>query len=84
MGVVLTQLDDEAFGGMALTVIFVRAILLDDRLRHERDHGALLRMDERSASQLVAIGDRAMTVLHCQTRRTVNLRGGEVSRAIER
>ena len=35
VGMVLTQLGNEAFGGVAFTIIFGRAVLFDDRLWHQ-------------------------------------------------
>src|SRR5713101_7197529 len=37
VGVVLAQLRDEAFGGIALTIVFLGAVLLDNRLGHQRN-----------------------------------------------
>ncbi len=37
LGVILTKLADEALGRVALTIIFGRPILFDNRLRHERN-----------------------------------------------
>ena len=47
--VVPTQLGNEAFGGIAFTIIFLRAILLHNRLRHERNHFPHVWMDNRCA-----------------------------------
>ena len=38
MWVILTKLGDEALGRIAFTVIFLRAILLDNRLGHPWNH----------------------------------------------
>jgi hypothetical protein len=62
MRVILTQLGDEAFGGIAFTIVFLGAILLDNGFRHERNHFPKIGMDNRRAQHLVKIGDRAVTV----------------------
>ena len=46
MRVILTQLGHEAFGGIAFTIIFLRAILFHNRLGHQRNHFTIVRMDE--------------------------------------
>ena len=62
MGVILAQLDNEALGGIALTVIFLRAILFDNRLGHERNDFPAVWMENRRAQQLVIIRDRTVTL----------------------
>ena len=62
--VVLTQFGDQALGGVALTVVFVCAILLDDRLGHQGDHFALIGVNKSRPQHLVAIGDGAVSVMH--------------------
>jgi len=83
VGVVLAQFRDEAFGGMALTIVFLGAVLLDNRLGHQRHDCALIGVNERGAQHLVPIGDGAMAVMRCQTRVTVHLVGGNIARTIE-
>ena len=83
MRVVLTQLDQEAFGGIPFTIIFVRAILLHNRFGHQWNHFTLVRMDNRGAQHLVIIRDRPVSVDLVQTRRTVNRLGGNIACAIE-
>ena len=62
VGVVLTQLGNEAFGGVAFTIIFARAVLFDDGFWHQGNHGPLVRMDKRRAQHLVGIRDRPVAV----------------------
>ena len=83
MWVILAQLGDEAFGGIAFAIIFLRAVLLDNRFGHERNHFTKIRMDDRGAQHLVIIGDRAVAVFLVQARVTVDGRGGEIPGAIE-
>src|SRR6266702_909304 len=58
MRVILAQLGDEAFGGIAFAIVFLRAVLLDNRFRHERNHYTIIRMDDCGAQHLVIIRDR--------------------------
>jgi hypothetical protein len=60
--VILAQLAKEAFGGIAFAIIFVRAILLDDRFRHQRNDFPHVWMDQRSAQHLMRIGDTPVAV----------------------
>ena len=66
---VLAQLGHKAFGGIAFAIIFVRAIVVHNRLGHERNHGPLVRMDDRCAQHLMRIGDRTVAVDPCVNRR---------------
>ena len=81
---VLPQLCHKAFGGITLAIIFACAILFHNRLGHQGNHCTHVRMDNRCAQHLVIIRDRPVAVDLVQTRRTVNLFGGKVPRAIER
>ena len=83
MGVVLTKLGDKALGSVALTVIFLGAILLDNRFGHERNDFALVGVDERRSQHLMGIGDGAVSVVFFQTRVAVNFVGGKGAGAIE-
>ena len=47
VGVILTKFGDQALGGIAFTVVFLGAILFDDRLGHQSNDFALIRMDDR-------------------------------------
>ena len=84
MGVILAQLDNEALGGIALTVIFLRAILFDNRLGHERNDCTAVWMENRRAQQLVIIRDRTVALDLVQARGTVNRLGGKIPRAVQR
>ena len=59
MRVVPTQLGNEAFGGIAFTNFVARAILLHNRLGHERNDFPHVWVDNRGASHLMMIGHRA-------------------------
>ena len=83
MRVILASLGNEAFGGMAFTIIFLRAILFDNRFGHEWNHFTLVWMDDRCTQHLVVVGDRPVSVLLLKTRGTVNRLGGKISRAIQ-
>ncbi len=84
VGIVVTQLGYEPFGGHAFASIFARAVLLHDRFRHQGNHGPHVRMDNRGAQHLMGIGDGPVAMHLLQTGRTVNRLGGERARAIER
>src|SRR5919112_3709002 len=83
MGMILTKLGDEAFGRVALAIIFLGTILFDNGLGHEWNHFALVRVDERRTQHLVGIRHRAISVVFFQTRLAVNLFGREIASAIE-
>ena len=83
MRVILAELGNEAFGGIALTIMFGRPILFHHRFGHQRNHGAHVRMNQRRAQHVVRIGGRTIAVNLVQTRRTVNRRRGQIPRAVE-
>ena len=62
VGMILTQLGHKAFGGIAFTIILVRAIAVRNRLGHEWNDGPLIRMDDRGAQHLMRIGDGPVAV----------------------
>ena len=64
---ILAHLGNEAFGGIAFASIFVRAILLDERFRHQRNDFPPVWMDKRSAQHLMRIGDTPVAVHLLQT-----------------
>ena len=49
MRVILAQPGDAAFGGIALAIVFRRAVLLHNRFGHQRNHCTKIRMDDRRA-----------------------------------
>ena len=49
VGMSLAQLGHKALGGIPFAIILVRPITVDNRLRHERNDGSLVRRDERGA-----------------------------------
>ena len=63
VGVIVTQLDDQSLGGMALTVVFLAAIVLHNRFGHQRNHFAPVGVNKGNAQHLVAIGDGAVAVM---------------------
>src|SRR5215475_1732237 len=81
--VILAQFDDKPFGSITFAIIFVRAILLPDRFRHQGNHGTHVGMDDRCAQHLMRIRHRTVAMYLVQTRGTVNGRGGKIPRAIE-
>ena len=83
VGVISAQLGDEALGSIAFAVIFLAALLLDNRLGHERNDCALVGVDAGRPQQLMSIGDGAVSVVCFQTRLAVNLLGGKIAGAIE-
>src|SRR6266849_6604780 len=83
MGMVLAQLGNEAFGGIALTIVFLAAILFDDRLRHQRNDFTPVGMNECGTEHLMQIGHRAVTVMLFETRLTMDRFGGKISSAVK-
>lgn len=80
---ILAQFGDQAFGRIALAVVFRRAIVLDDRLGHQRNDFAPVGVNERGTQQVMGIGDGAVSVVALSTRLAVNLPGGKIARTIE-
>jgi hypothetical protein len=80
--VVLMPLGNQPCRGLPFTSMFVRAIVLHHRFRHQRHHGTPIRMDHRRASPLMIIGDAPVAVDLLPTRRTVNRLGGTIPRAL--
>src|SRR5262249_10355682 len=74
----------KALGGITFAIILIRPITVDNRLRHERYDGPLVRMNNRGPQPLMTIGDRTIAVDFVQTRGTVNRLGGKILCAIER
>jgi hypothetical protein len=60
---ILTKFGHQALGGIAFTVVFLGAILLEDRLGHQWDDLAPLRVQEDRASQWVGVGNRPVPVV---------------------
>lgn len=83
MGVIPTKFADETLGRVALAIIFLGAILLDNGLRHQGNDFALVRVNKGRAQHLVGISDSAISVVLFQTRVAVNRFGGKIARAIE-
>src|SRR5688572_29889892 len=83
VGVIPTKLADKALGRVALAIIFLAAIRLDNRLGHERNDFALVGVDERRTQHLMGIGYRAVSVVFFQTRVAMNLVGGKIAGSIE-
>jgi hypothetical protein len=67
MRVVLAQFDEQTLGRIALTIVFVRAIWLDNRFGHQRNHFALVGVNEGRTQQLVAVGHGAIALMGCST-----------------
>jgi len=83
MRMILAQLGNEAFGGIAFAIIFGRTVRFHNRFGHERNHFTEIRVDNRCAQHLMIVRNRPVTVDLVQTRRTVNRWGGKIPRAIE-
>src|SRR5918992_6145173 len=83
VGVILTKFGDEALGGVALAIIFLGAIRLDNGLGHQRNDFAFIGVDERRTQHLMGISDGAVSMMFFQTRVAVNLVGGKIAGAIE-
>jgi hypothetical protein len=62
VGMILAQLGHKALGGIPCAIILGRSITVDNRLRHERNDGPLVRMDDRSAQPLVRISEGPVAV----------------------
>src|ERR687892_168722 len=83
VGVIPAKLGDETLGGVAFAVIFLAAILFDNRLGHQRNDFALIGVDERRTQHLMGIGDGPISMAFFQTRVAMNLVGGKIAGAIE-
>ena len=83
MRMIVAQLGNEAFGGMAFAIIFGRTVRLHHRFGHARNHCTDIRLDNRCAQHLRRVRDRPVAVDLVQTRRTRNRWGGKIPRAIE-
>jgi len=81
--VALAQRGNEALGGLAFALIFLRAIVLHNGFGHPRHHCTHVRRANRCAQPLVLRGDRPVAVPLWQTRRPMHGLGGERPCAIE-
>src|SRR5262245_45791058 len=82
VGVILTKLGDETLRRVALAIVFLGAILFDNRLGPQGNDFAFVGVDERRTQQLMSIGHGAIAVVFFQTRVAVNIVGGKIARAI--
>ena len=60
--IILTPFGNQAFGGMACTIIVVRAILFHDQCRPQRHHCTHVWMDKRRAQHLLSRCARTVAV----------------------
>ena len=60
--VVLAQLGHQTLGCIAFTIVFIRAILRDNRFGHQRNHCALIGVNESRPQHLVAVGHGAVSL----------------------
>ena len=82
VGMILAQLGKEAFGGIPFAIILGRPITVDNRLRHARNDGPLVRMDDRSAQHRVRRGDGPVAGHPVSTGGTVHRLGRKILGAI--
>jgi hypothetical protein len=59
---ILAQLGHKALGGITFAIILGRPSTIDNRCRHERNDGPLVRMDDRGAQYLMRLGDGPVAV----------------------
>src|SRR5271157_551690 len=71
-------------GGVPLTVVLGLTILLNDRLRCQRDDFLEVGMDQGGPQQLMGIGDVAVAMVLLQAGGTMDLGGGEIGCAVQR
>jgi hypothetical protein len=64
--VVLAQLGDQTLGRMAFTIVVLRAIVLDNRFGHQRNHFVLIGVNESRPQHLVAVGHGAVSLMGFQ------------------
>ncbi len=83
LGVIAAQLFQEPLGGVSLTVVFRRPILVGNRLRSQWQHRLEGRMDEDGAYQLMVIAGLALAGFDPAVG-TADLTRGKLPRAIER
>ena len=76
---VLAQFDDQPFGSIPFAVVFLGAILFDDRLGHQSNDFTLIRMDKCRPEHVMGIDDGAVSVVALSTRLAVNLLGGKIA-----
>ena len=80
---ILTKVLQPTAGRVAFTVVFDKAILLDDRFGCQRDNFFEVGMDQGCAEQLVGIGDMAPAMVLDHARSTMDFLGREVACAIK-
>ena len=83
MRVILAQRGDEAFGSIALTVIFLRAIVFHNGFGHQRNDFAAVGMEKHCPQQLMIVRHRPVAMDFLEARVTVNGLRGKIPRAIE-
>jgi len=80
---ILAQRGHEALGRMALTILFLAAIVFAKRFGHQRNHCAPVRMNECGPQQWMRRGDRTVAVVLFEIRLTMHGFGGNIPGAIE-
>ena len=81
----VANLLQQTLAGVAFAVVFVVAVLLDDRLRRERNDLLVIGMNHGGSQHLMLIGDLVgLAVLLLQTRFAMDLFRREISGTIQR
>src|SRR5947209_7325999 len=80
---ILAKRREKPLGRMALAVVLGVAVLLEDRLGHQRDDFAEVRMHQHSSQQLMVVRDGAIAMPPFQTVRAMDLLRREIPRTIE-
>jgi len=80
---ILTSRCQEAFGGVAFTIMFLCAVLLHHGCGPQRDHFTPVRMQKGGPEPVVLRRDRPVAVLRVKPRGTVPRLGGKIPRAIK-
>ena len=78
VGMVLTQLGNEAFGGVAFTIIFGRAVLFDGRFWHQGNQRTAGPDGPAPHPTFAVIRDRPLRWTRRETGGAVNRLGGKI------
>ena len=80
---VLAELRQKPFQGVAFAVVFRFAILFEDRFGHQGDDFLVTGTDQRGTQQLMMVGDLAVAMVFFQAQGAMDLWGREKLDAIQ-
>ena len=73
MRMILAELRQKPFQGVAFAVIFRFAVLFEDRFGHQGDDFLVTGTDQRGTQQLMMVGDRAVAMVFFDALRAMDL-----------